>query len=74
MEIGINDGDEVIEVRENGDYTIKMYQKEDCKFYCVVVYETDEDSVVVARTKNQSTKGKAMADAESALNRHKSKR
>ena len=25
------------------DYTIKVYEREDCRYYAIVVYETDDD-------------------------------
>ena len=59
--------DQVIMVDEDGDYTIKTYQREDCKYYCIIVKETDEDSIVVARTKNQNSWAKAKEDAKSVV-------
>ena len=41
------------------DYTIKTYQRENCKYYAVVLYETDDESKVIYTTKSQPTATKA---------------
>ena len=33
------------------DYTIKIYEREDCRYYAIVVYETAEESKVIYSSK-----------------------
>ena len=49
------------------DYTIKVYEREDCRYYAIVVYETDDDSKVIYTCKPQPSAGKARALAVDAV-------
>lgn len=53
------------------DYTIKVYEREDCRYYAIVVYETDDDSKVIYTCKSQPSAGKAKALAVDAVKKHK---
>ncbi len=53
------------------DYTIKIYEREDCRYYAVVVYETDTDSKLVYTCKSQPDAGKARALAVEAIDKHR---
>ena len=53
------------------DYTIKVYEREDCRYYAIVVYETDNDSKVIYTCKPQPSAGKAKALAVDAVKKHK---
>ena len=53
------------------DYTIKVYEREDCRYYAIVVYETDDDSKVIYTCKPQPSAGKAKALAVDAVKKHK---
>ena len=67
----MDEKDVIVMIDGVGDYTYKIFQREDCKCYAVVVYETDDESVDVARTKNQSNWAKAKADALSVIEKHR---
>jgi len=41
------------------DYTIKVYQREDCKYYATVLYETDDDARIVYTSKAQPDASRA---------------
>ena len=47
----VKDNDELTDVREVGDYTVKIFRREDCKWFAVVVHETDDASRVVGTTR-----------------------
>lgn len=53
------------------DYTIKTYQKEDCRYYAVVLYETDDDAKVIYTSKAQPTSLKANNLAIEHIKKHK---
>ena len=60
----VKDNDELVDVREAGDYTIKIFRREDCKWFAVVVHETDVDSRVVGTTRAASQEGTAIEGAK----------
>lgn len=41
------------------DYTIKIWEREDCRFYSTVVYETDDDAKTIYTSKAQPDMEKA---------------
>lgn len=48
------DNDEFISFEAYGDdYTMKVYRREDCQYYVVLVYETDTESKVLYTSKSQ---------------------
>ena len=60
--------DELRQYEEYADgYTIKVYEREDCRYYAIVVYETDNDSKVIYTCKSQPSAGKARALAVDAV-------
>ncbi len=63
----VKDNDELVDVRESGDYTIKIFRREDCKWFAVVVHETDEDSRVVGTTRAAAQEGTAIEGAKSLI-------
>lgn len=66
------DRDELRQCEEYADdYTIKVYEREDCRYYATVVYETDDDSKVIYTCKSQPNAGKAKALAVDAVKKHK---
>ena len=66
------DRDELRQYEEYADgYTIKVYEREDCRYYAIVVYETDNDSKVIYTCKPQPSAGKARALAVDAVKKHK---
>lgn len=67
----IIDKDEFLGYEPYGDdYTIKYYQKEDCKHYAVVVYETDDDSKVIYTCKAQDKRSDAHDLAIASCRKH----
>jgi hypothetical protein len=66
------DRDELRQCEEYADdYTIKLYEREDCRYYAIVVYETDDDSKVIYTCKSQPDAGKAKALAVDAVKKHR---
>lgn len=60
--------DELRQFEEYADgYTIKVYEREDCRYYAIVVHETDDDSKVIYTCKSQPSAGKARALAVDAV-------
>lgn len=57
-----------------GDYTLKAFAGADGKHYCVVVYEDDEKSLDIARTRAYSSAERAMEDGRRAAESDASKR
>lgn len=41
------------------DYTIKLWRREDCKYYSTVVYETDDDAKTIYTSKAQTNETNA---------------
>lgn len=70
MEKDSFNNDEIISVDGIGDYTIKIFQKEDCKYYATVVLETDDDSKMVFRTKPKKYQHEAATDARAWIAKH----
>lgn len=54
----------------NDDYTLKIYQKGDGRCYAVVVYETDDDSIVLCTTRIQENVVKAKALGTECIKKH----
>ena len=54
----------------NDDYTLKIYQREDCRYYAIVVYETDEDSKVIYTSTSQQDASKAKGLAIENIKKH----
>ena len=52
------------------DYTIKVYEREDCRYYAIVVYETDDYSKVIYTGKSQPNAWKAKTLAVDAVKNH----
>ena len=65
----VKDNDELVEVTGFGDYTVKIYRREDCKYFCIVVHETDELSRVAGTTRASSTDAQALELAKSMIER-----
>ena len=65
------DKDELRQYEEYADgYTIKVYEREDCRYYAIVVYETDNDSKVIYTCKSQPNAWKAKTLAVDAVKNH----
>ena len=65
------DRDELRQYEEYADdYTIKVYEREDCRYYAIVVYETDNDSKVIYTCKSQPNAWKAKTLAVDAVKNH----
>lgn len=65
----VKDSDELVDVKGFGDYTVKIYQREDCKYFCIVVHETDDSSRVAGTTRASSTDAQALELAKSMIER-----
>ena len=65
----VNDNDELVDVKGFGDYTVKMYRREDCKYFCIVVHETDDDSRVAGTTRASVSDAKSLEFARSMIER-----
>lgn len=63
----VKDSDELVDVREAGDYTIKIFRREDCKWFAIVVHETDDSSRVVGTTRAAAQEGTAIEGAKSLM-------
>ena len=63
--------DEFKSCRFYDDYTIKTYQRENCKYYAIVLYETNDDSKVIYTTKSQPTATRADNLAIAHIKKHK---
>lgn len=55
------------------DYTIKIWEREDCRFYSTVLYETDDDAKIVYTSKAQPDMEKARNLAIENARRHEQK-
>lgn len=67
----MEDKDELKSCEAYGNaYTIKTYQREDCKFYAILIYETDDDSKIVYTSKAQNDEPKAFALAMERARKH----
>lgn len=53
------------------DYTIKTYQREDCRYYAIVLYETNDDSKVIYTSKSQPTLVRATNNAVDHIRKHR---
>ena len=52
------------------DYTIKIYQREDCRYYATVLYESDDDSKIIYTSKSQPDTAKARTLAVEHIKKH----
>lgn len=65
--------DELLPLEEYGeDYTIKIYKKMDCKYYALVVYETDTEAKVIYTSKATTMRGDAKRIAIKNAQKHES--
>lgn len=57
--------------RYDDNYTIKTYEREDCRFYSIVLYETENDSKVIYTSKSQPNATRAGNLAVEHIRKHK---
>lgn len=62
--------DELISVDGKGDYTIKIFRKEDCNYYAMIVFETDDESKMVYRSRAKKHEHEAKNDAFNWIDKH----
>ena len=56
----MNERDEFVSCEYYGDdYTIKIYEREDCKYYATLLYESDDEARLVYTSKAQPDAAKA---------------
>lgn len=68
----MNERDEFVSCEYYGDdYTIKIYEREDCKYYATLLYESDDEARLIYTSKAQSDAAKAKALAVERARRHR---
>ena len=65
----VKDNDELVEVKAVGDYTVKIFRREDCKWFSIVVHETDDTSRVVGTTRAASQESAAIEGAKALIDK-----